>query len=192
MLDPCRQPLHDLTAHRLQQRQYQHRGTGNEGEVEQSIEDPGGEHPIEDLHHVDGGRELQQINHPTEQPDQNELLSADAQRFVHWRVRGWIVICNGYAAERHVSPAGRPVSPAGVSECEKPDALLVRLWLTPSTSTMKHVQCAATVRLLTANARPCTTRSHRHPGQLRHTEQHTLFSQLEADYHGQYYDVLAG
>src|SRR3954453_13946387 len=67
-------------------------------------------------------------------------------------------------------PAGRPVSPAGVSGCKKPDALLVRLWLTPSTSTMKHVRSAAAVRLLTANARPCTTRSHQLPGRLRHTE----------------------
>ena len=67
VLDPGADALHDLAARGLQQGEHQHRGAGDQRQVEQGVEDAGGEHPVEHLHHVDGGGELEQVHRAAEQ-----------------------------------------------------------------------------------------------------------------------------
>src|SRR4028119_1016049 len=39
----------------LQRGEHEHGGAREQRQVEQGVEDPGGEHPVEHLHHVEGG-----------------------------------------------------------------------------------------------------------------------------------------
>jgi hypothetical protein len=87
LLHPGRHALHQLPAHRLEQGEDQGGHHGDQREIVQGVEDPAGQNPVEHLHHVQRGGQLQQVHHPAEQAHHDELLAASPQRPPQRRLR---------------------------------------------------------------------------------------------------------